>query len=205
MLKACLDCGVKTIRGVDGSWVNKEFLAIPEEFFTQYDLSKPGLGNIIPEKFDLTISLEVAEHINSCDTEAYMDNLTSFSDVILFSAAIPGQGGTHHVNEQWPSYWIEKFAARNFVPVDCIRAKIWNDNNIYFWYRQNIMFFVRETALKNYPLLMAEAGRPVNDIVHPVLYETRINHINSVSNAGFKTICKNIIPSFIRAIKRRLI
>ena len=195
MLRACLDSGVKIIRGVDGSWVNQKMLVIPPENFSQFDISRPGLKDSIPEKFfDLAISSEVAEHIEPKEADIYLDNLTSFSDVILFSAAIPHQGGTHHVNEQWPSYWIKKFKARNFIPVDCIRPKIWNDENIYFWYRQNMLFFVRENVLKNYPLLEQEAGRPVYDVIHPEFSD----------NMSFKNACKNIIPSFLRAVKRRI-
>ena len=191
MLRACLDSGVKIIRGVDGSWVNQKMLVIPPENFSQFDISRPGLKDSIPEKvFDL------AEHIEPEHSDTYMDNLTSFSDVILFSAAIPKQGGTHHVNEQWPSYWIEKFQAKNFIPVDCIRPKIWNDKDISVWYRQNILFFVRENVLKNYPMLEQESRRPVLDVVHPETYER--------SEIGFRTVCKNLIPSFLRAVKRRL-
>ena len=206
---ACYESGAKAIRGVDGAWVNKALLMIPEECFTQYDISQPGLKDKIPEQhFDLTISSEVAEHIDPQDTEIYMDNLTSFSDVILFSAAIPGQGGTHHVNEQWPSYWIDKFAARGFIPVDCIRSKLWNDEHVHVWYKQNLMFFVKNNALDDYPALKRESGRPVLDMVHFKLWEGRINF----SKRSFKANCKmillgfaDIIPSFFRAVKKRLI
>lgn len=210
MLKACLDFGAQTIRGVDGSWVNKDMLLIPQESFSQHDLSQQNLREKIPEKsFDLTISSEVAEHIDPKDCEIYMDNLTSFSDVILFSAAIPNQGGTHHVNEQWPSYWIEKFSHRGFIPVDCIRAKIWDDESIYVWYRQNIMFFVRKECLKNYPNLESEADNPVIDIVHPDLWNAR--KPKRFRELSFRANCKNIIagfvyiiPSFIKAVTRRI-
>ena len=201
MLRACLDSEVKIIRGVDGSWVNQKMLVIPPENFSQFDISRPGLKDSIPEKFfDLAISSEVAEHIEPEEADIYLDNLTSFSDVILFSAAIPKQGGTHHVNEQWPSYWIKKFKARNFIPVDCIRHKIWNDKDIAVLYRQNMLLFIQENALKKYPLIEQEAGRPVYyDVVHPEFYEMQINVAR-----GFSTTCKNLIPSFFRAIKHRL-
>ncbi len=145
MLRACQDSGVSVIRGVDGSWVKSEFLVIPAECFTQYDLSRPNLKYAIPEKhFDLTISSEVAEHIEADKADIFFDNLTSFSDVILFSAAILLQGGTHHVNEQFPSYWSRKFSARGFVPVDCIRPKIWYDDTIRVDYRQNLILYIRK-------------------------------------------------------------
>ncbi|MBR0151646.1 MAG: class I SAM-dependent methyltransferase [Synergistaceae bacterium] len=215
VLMACYESGVGVIRGVDGSWVNEELLLIPSEQFTQYDLSRPGIKDEIPEKhFDLTISSEVAEHIDPEDTETYMDNLTSFSDMILFSAAIPGQGGTHHVNEQWPSYWIEKFRARGFVPVDCIRSKIWDDKEIRPDYRQNLMFFVREDKLNDYPALATYVGGKVFDLVHPDLFTMRIEALmraTDIPNMAFRSLCKIILSAlfylpraFIRAVKKRL-
>ncbi|MBQ6971931.1 MAG: hypothetical protein IJP86_06205 [Synergistaceae bacterium] len=189
--------------------MNKELLVIPSECFTQYDLSTPGLKDVIPEeRFSLTISSEVAEHIDAKFSDAFMDNLTSFSDVILFSAAIPGQGGTHHVNEQWPSYWAEKFRARGFIPADCIRPQIWNDREIFYWYRQNMLLFVRENTLQHYPSLIPETQRPLLDIVHPEKWQSTLN----LSGMGFKTLCRitfkglvGLIPAFVRGVKRRLI
>lgn len=142
-----------------------------------------------------------------------MDNLTSFSDVILFSAAIPNQGGTHHVNEQWPSYWAEKFLARGFVPADCIRFKLWNDKNISFWYRQNLIIFVRKNALHKYPMLEREVSKPLPDAVHPELWNSLLRSLEAsrVRNMGPKRIIKTVIsgliyfvPSLIRAIRKRL-
>lgn len=211
VLKACSETGTSIIRGVDGPWVKKELLMIPSECFSQYDLSQPNLREKIPEKnFDLTISSEVAEHIDTQDTETFMDNLTSFSDVILFSAAIPGQGGTHHVNEQWPSYWIEKFSARGFVPVDCIRPRIWDDRVIRTDYRQNLVLFVKEDKLGNYPSINSEAGKKVLDLAHPDMFKLKVDAAE-VSKMGFLSLCKVIlsaifylIPAFIRAVKRKL-
>ena len=204
MLRACRDTGANVIRGVDGSWVNQELLLIPKECFTQYDLSRPNLKDAIPEQhFDLTISTEVAEHLDEQDSDAFMDNLTSFSDVILFSAAIPGQGGTHHVNEQWPSYWIEKFSVRGFIPIDCIRPHIWNDKEIHLWYRQNLLLFVKKEAVSTYPLLAPIANREVLDIVHPEKWEAELSR-DPWEYIGPRSIYKHIFPAFIRAVKKRL-
>ena len=138
-----------------------------------------------------------------------MDNITAFSNVILFSAAIPGQGGTHHVNEQWPSYWIEKFRARGCLPVDCIRPILWNSNDVLWWYRQNLLFFVKEESLDNYPALKAEAGKPVLDAVHPELWEART--ASNIAAMGFRPMLKmtasgllHLMPAFVRAIMKRL-
>ena len=214
MLDACSKAGVKIIRGVDGSWVKPEVLLIPSECFSQYDLTQPNLKAGIPEThFDLAISSEVAEHIDIDGEENFIDNLTSFSEVILFSAAVPGQAwfrkaALHHVNEQWPSYWIEKFAARGFVPVDCVRPKIWNDREIPAWYRQNLLIFVKKDALHKYPNIESEAGRPVFDVVHPELWSERTIPIRDM---GSRILCRYIftsmlylVPAFMRAVKKRL-
>ena len=207
ILRACSEAGAKTIRGVDGTWVNKNMLVIPPECFTPSDISQPNLAEKIPEKkLDLTVSSEVAEHINSEDCENYMNNLVSFSDVILFSAAIPGQGGTHHVNEQYPSYWIKKFEARGFVPVDCIRPKIWWDKSIFNYYRQNLLIFVKKESLKNYPKLEAEADRPILDAVHPDLWKPETIGEMSIRQLCMRlfTSIKYIIPVGVLYILRRL-
>ena len=60
---------------------------------------------------------------------------------------MPYQGGTGHVNEQWPNYWIEQFAQRGYIAVDYIRKRIWDDEAIPWWYRQNILLFVNKERI----------------------------------------------------------
>jgi hypothetical protein len=131
--------GVSEIHGVDGDWVKTEYLVIPESCFTTHDLSRDVK---LPNRFDLAVSLEVAEHLPATNAAQFVDTLTSLSDFVLFSAAIPGQGGIKHVNEQWPSYWFSLFADRGYIPLDFIRKQIWQDESIPFWYRQNVFLMV---------------------------------------------------------------
>ena len=63
----------------------------------------------IGRRFDLVNCLEVAEHLDASRADSFVDDLCALGDVVVFSAAIPGQGGTHHVNEQFQSYWQERF------------------------------------------------------------------------------------------------
>jgi hypothetical protein len=95
--------------GVDGEYVNIKTLAIPEERFIPYDLKRPYR---IDRAFDLVVSLEVAEHLPADCAETLVDSLTGLGSVVLFSAAIPYQGGEHHINEQWPEYWIRLFHSK---------------------------------------------------------------------------------------------
>ena len=70
---------------------------------------------------------------------------------MIFSAAIPGQGGTHTINEQWPSYWIDLFRKSGFEPLDCIRQQIWTNSGVEWWYAQNTFAFVRATRVADFP------------------------------------------------------
>ena len=91
------------------------------------------------------------------------------ADMILFSAAVPGQGGTGHLNEQWLSYWARLFLAEGYLPVDGLRARIWWDERIEFWYRQNIVLFCRAEIAASVASRL-ESG-PLLDVVHPRLFE----------------------------------
>ncbi len=169
-LAAFQEFGVDDILGLDGSYVDKSMLSIPGACFKTVNLSNPFT---IDRTFDLAISLEVAEHLASENAADFIESLTRLAPIILFSAAVPRQGGTHHVNEQWPEYWVRQFKARGLVPVDAIRKHIWNDSNIKVWYRQNIMLFCSEEALAEH-VLLAEEFRRTNQsmlsIIHPEHY-----------------------------------
>jgi SAM-dependent methyltransferase len=168
--------GISDIFGIDGEWVDKSLLLIPEDKFLVFDLKKPLQIN---RKFDLVISLEVAEHLPKEFAETFIDSLAKLGDVILFSAAIPFQGGTHHLNEQWPDYWAEKFFKRGFFVVDCIRKKIWKNENVDFWYAQNILLFVKKEYLSKNSHLEKEFKNTNLDqlsIVHPKMYLWRAKY-----------------------------
>lgn len=157
------------VRGFDGPWVDLDALRIGRNRFEQRDLAQPMQVN---ERVDLAISLEVAEHLPSSIAPIFVGNLVSLSDFVLFSAAVPGQGGTHHVNERWPSYWRELFAQRGYVLVDLFRPTFWGEGRIPYWYRQNTFLYVRRERLESLPELRALAEReamPI-DAVHPDLY-----------------------------------
>ena len=127
----------------------------------------------LERQFDLVMSLEVAEHLPVRCARQFVDSLTGLGPVVAFSAAIPQQGGAEHQNEQWPDYWANLFIEKNFVVVDCIRKHIWNNNNVMYWYSQNMLIFVKLDLLKNYPLLEQEFNKNNNkmlSIVHPKHY-----------------------------------
>jgi len=86
--------GVK-VTAVDGEWYDKESVKIADKFICQ-NLNN---GVLHLDKVDLAVCLEVAEHVEKIHAKDLVETLTEASDVILFSAAIPKQGGQGHVNE----------------------------------------------------------------------------------------------------------
>ena len=114
-----------------------------------HKIHRGGPGGRSPtETCDLAICLEVAEHLTPAAGARLVKTLCSVAPVVLFSAAIPAQGGTNHINEQWQSHWADEFAAHGFDCFDPIRPEIWNDRDVFPWYRQNILLFVSRSAGK---------------------------------------------------------
>ena len=136
--------GVADIAGIDGAYVASERLLIPTDRFKSHDLVQPiDLGR----RFDLVQSLEVAEHLAESAADVFVDNLVRHGPVVLFSAAVPGQGGEHHVNEQPYRYWRDKFLARGYVLFDAVRPLLAGDRRIEPWYRYNLLVFASRSAI----------------------------------------------------------
>ena len=165
-LSVAMRHGVTDVLGIDGPWVDGCQLTIPPECFASRDLRQPLE---LDRNFDVAICLEAAEHLPSSSALILVASLTSLAEVVVFSAAIPHQGGTNHVNEQWPTYWIEMFEAQNFVFIDCLRPLLWDDARVDFWYAQNMLVFVtaaKERALRERGALTV-VPRSMVGIVHP--------------------------------------
>lgn len=167
--------GVKDILGIDGDYVDRNRLLIGQDRFEVADLSKPlELGRT----FDLAVSLEVAEHLPAECAAGFVESLTRLAPIILFSAAIPFQGGTHHVNEQWPDVWAADFKKLGYVPVDAIRRHVWQNEAVEWWYAQNALLFIRSDVLEHNADLKAEFRRtdPAQlRLVHPKQFLWRDN------------------------------
>lgn len=147
-LAACRDKDVPTLLGLDGEYVDRSRLRIDGSLFRSVDIVDrnalaAAAGNA---RFDLAISLEVAEHLNQVHAATFVESLTALSDVVLFSAAIPYQGGTRHVNEAWPEFWAILFRSRGYEVVDLFRNRLWDDRRVSFWYRQNAVLYVRRDS-----------------------------------------------------------
>ena len=194
-LSVLREMGVIDIQGFDGHWVEASLLEIPNENFRHVDLE--GVINV-SRRYDLAISLEVAEHLRPEIAKAFVGSLVSAADFILFSAAIPFQGGKSHVNEQWLDYWVRLFDEKGYVGLDFIRRAIWDDENIPVWYRQNAVMFVnrgRINDISNKKLDICSQFFPVS-LVHPESYISQISKMSSV-NGSFK-LFRRAIKSFIK-------
>jgi cyclopropane fatty-acyl-phospholipid synthase-like methyltransferase len=169
-LSVFMEHGVNNVFGVDGGWVEKDMLQIPEDKFLSMDLKEPVRLN---DQFDLVVSLEVAEHLPENSAESFVDSLAKLGQVVLFSAAIPFQIGEGHINMQWPEYWTRHFENKGFVVIDCIRKKVWNNDNVEFYYSQNMLLFARKEYLKTNSLLQRELENTnvsQLSLIHPKLY-----------------------------------
>lgn len=147
-LKAWQDTGVNKIKGLDCNNVQDEFLYVNREYIEKVDLEKHK--NSSDERFDLAMSLEVAEHLPKTDSANFVDLITSYSDIIIFSAAIPYQPGTRHINCQPLQFWVDLFNKKNYQCFDFLRPKLIKNNQVDFWYKQNILVFVKNEKTDNF-------------------------------------------------------
>lgn len=175
-LAAALEAGADTAFGIEGDWVTPAMLDHKAITFSPQDLEQRFAG----PRVDLAMSLEVAEHLSPGRAESFVADLVALAPAILFSAAIPGQGGVGHLNEQWQSWWAARFAAHGYGVHDVIRPQIWTDEAIPAWYRQNVVLYLdAETAAS---LGLAATDRALLDRVHPAFWD-RANRELRYANA----------------------
>ena len=195
-LKVFADHNVTDILGIDGKYVDRSIIKIPLEKFRPVDLAQPwDLGR----KYDLVVCLEVAEHLPETSAETLVKCLCQHADTILFSAAIPGQAGQNHLNEQWPKYWSDKFREHGYYFHDILRLRLWNNTKIDWWYRQNIFL-----VTKKHP-----ADENVLSLVHPACFEQRISNLSRqtesllAGNLSVFQALKILVKSFLKLLKIR--
>ena len=167
--------GVADVIGIDGPYVSLQDLVIEAKVFVSFDLTQPlELGR----QFDLAVSLEVAEHLPESAANQLVATLTQHAPAVLFSAAIPHQGGEDHINEQWPTYWAGRFAEHGFMAVDALRSQVWNEPNVEWWYAQNMLIFATGAPLQQLLANGYSACKPteVLPLVHPGNYSRQAWH-----------------------------
>lgn len=169
--------GASLTSGLDGNHVDRSTLEIAERDFTATDLSRPLP---IAGRFDLAMTLEVVEHLPKERAESIVDDLIALAPVVLFSAAVPGQGGEGHINEEWQHVWAERFERRGYRTLDPLRSRLWRDPSISWWYQQNLLVFASASAIANNPKLADEAARTDHgrlSVVHPRVLNMRHNQL----------------------------
>ena len=169
-LTVCQELGARDILGID--FHSGDLLKIPAASYTQKQLTDPFS---LPRTYDLAMSLEVGEHLPRESAEGFVQSLTKLSAAVLFSAAIPSQGGTGHMNEQWPEYWAALFEKFDFVAVDCVRPRFWNNNKVTCYYAQNCVLYVRRgIVLEQMPSFS------LCRFVHPGLFEDQATELRQL-------------------------
>lgn len=154
------------VLGVDGAYVPSSPLG---DRFIALDIARESFADLA--RVDLAVCLEVAEHLPAARADSLIDDLTTVAPTVLFSAAIPGQGGTGHVNEQWPDYWVEKFRARGYAVSGALRWMIWGRIDVENWYQANTLVASREPEA--YPGLFDTPLAEPWPVVHPILFDAR--------------------------------
>jgi SAM-dependent methyltransferase len=188
--------GVTDVLGLDGPDVPRDLLRIPAEQVRTWDLARLAP---LERRFDLACTLEVAEHQPPESAEDFVRLLVAAAPVVLFSAAIPGQGGPGHLNERRQSWWARLFARHGYVAVDCIRPAIWETPGLEWYYAQNIVVYCL-------PELVPPGHAPVRfplqlDLVHDRVFEPLVRGPDSISSS-VRAIGRDL-GALTRAVARR--
>ena len=194
--------GARTLKGIDGKWIREKALLSKNIDFSavNFEDSMPKLK----KKFDLCISLEVAEHISQAKAKHFIDFLCNASDIVLFSAAIKHQGGTNHANEQWQSYWIDQFKSNRYECLDIFRSHLWNNTSVEWCYRQNIFLFIGPNNSFLSLRALKDLEKPIFDVVHPLNYEEKaISYRQQIEDLTLSD-CLSYIRYWIRKKLRRI-
>lgn len=207
-LKVVRELGVDDVLGIDAPYTDRSRLQIPDNAFLAHDLTVPLA---VERRFDLAMSLEVAEHLPSAVADDLVASLTQLAPVVLFSAAIPDQVGDGHVNEQWPSYWVERFAANGFAVADVLRARFWDNPAVTHWYAQNMLLFASPEWLDAHPAVRdLGADLSARPLVHPRTYGHMVSLRDEAqarspeSEARLRALLRALPAATVKAARSRL-
>lgn len=199
-LRAFKETGAERLLGLDGHWNSQEKMVDQSVSFRACNLNELTVADD-HERFDLAMSLEVAEHLEEASAEPFVAALARLADSVLFGAAFKMQGGIKHINEQPNTYWAKKFADLGFVPFDLFRPVFWGNPSVKFWYQQNAFLYVRKDSAA-FTAIAARGFHPLDNIafmdcIHPTLYDSKINNT-------FGYFAKMAAKAYMRRIKRQL-
>lgn len=160
--------------GIEGEWLEMDAFAAPPETFHAHNLEEEMT---LPRRFDLAVSIEVAEHLGKDRAEGFVQDLCKLSDVVVFSAAIPAQGGRGHRNEQWQSYWAQLFEDAGYLTYDPIRPNLRFDDEMFRWFRQNVLVFVKEGNALGHKLSDSRIAPEMCDMILPFFHEREMRKL----------------------------
>jgi SAM-dependent methyltransferase len=211
------EAGVSSVLGLDDrAPPEQDQMEIGPHEFRRADLER---DIDIGESFDLCVCLEVAQRFADSAAATIVRNSCRLSDVVLFSAAIPGQGGHQHLNERWPSYWADLYSSEGFEALDVIRGRVWNEARVEWQLRQNLLLFANNAGLSRIAPSSDTTIRlstPL-DVVHPTCFEqyrrlaekTRPAPQRAYRKATLATICGSLAPALgflgVERIARKIV
>ena len=172
-LKVADQLGANSILGIDRNYVSREQMHIPSGCFLGHDLCQPL---DLKKKFDLALCLEVAEHLPAECASQLVETLVRHSDTILFSAALPHQGGQGHLNEREFEYCIELFQNHGFNFYDGLRQQFWNNPGVEWWYKQNMFLVYKKDMTEGFDLKPFK-----NTYIHPEFLMDKIQEIQGLT------------------------
>lgn len=196
--------GVADILGVDGAYVREDSLLVPPQAFQARDITQPF---DLRRQFDLVQCLEVGEHVPKAASKSLVENLVRHGKLVLFSAAIPGQGGEHHINEQPCEFWRHLFNSHGYKPFDFIRPLIKDSADVESWYRYNVLLYAAPGAIPALPAIVAATRVPNQQPIPNVcstLYRFRTKAFSflPVSCLTFIALAKHRVVLTYRAVTR---
>jgi SAM-dependent methyltransferase len=204
-LKVFSENNVSEIKGVDGPHIDTTMLMINNNAFATANLAEPF---VVDRRYDLAVSLEVAEHLPEERAASFVKDLTDLASVVLFSAAVPGQPGVEHINAQWQDYWRTIFHEHGYVPLDIVRPAIWGRPDVDYWYQQNTMVYCHETIITDRPDLHCVSQNVSLNVVHPDLYELKAQEyqetIRTLSQPNLRRAIHEISRLALKPIGMRL-
>jgi SAM-dependent methyltransferase len=195
-LAAYRELGVIDCLGVDGDYVDRAMLLIDASLFRPQDITKTF---DLARKFDLVQCLEVAEHVPRQACDILVDNIVRHGHQVLFSAAVPGQGGENHINERPYEFWRDLFASRGYRLYDFVRPRADGSEDIEPWYRYNVMFFAHDSVARQLPPEIVATRIPDNAPVRdfsPIAYRLR---------KMFMRLLPETIVSMLAVLKHKLV
>jgi hypothetical protein len=200
-LNACVRRGATSAVGIDGAWNAGAFDPAGPVQFRSCELataSSAGLSSLAGDgRFDLAISVETLEHVPQVAGAAVIEALVSWSDLVVFSAAIPGQGGRDHQNEQWQSHWATEFARYGYAPYDLVRPALWGRSDVESWYRQNVLVYAPTPPVPG----LQPTSTGFLDLVHPEVFSRRRFEL---SGGELARASRGLLSRRLQGLRRRL-